>query len=49
MAPPDAHSSKGSDSRSYPRAEIARAILLGLPLDQAGGSAGAKKARTARP
>jgi DNA-binding transcriptional MerR regulator len=29
--------------------EIARAILLGLPLDQAGGSAGAKKARTARP
>jgi DNA-binding transcriptional MerR regulator len=29
--------------------EIARAILLGLPLDQAGGSAAAKKARTARP
>ena len=29
--------------------EIARAILLGLPLDQAGDSAGAKKARTARP
>jgi hypothetical protein len=29
--------------------EIARAILLGLPLDQAGGSAGTKKARAGRP
>ena len=29
--------------------EIARAILLGLPLDQAGGSASAKKARAGRP
>jgi DNA-binding transcriptional MerR regulator len=29
--------------------EIARVILLGLPLDQAAGSAGAKKARAGRP